>query len=87
MTLLPREAQNLLHSGFSCMLISFSMFSLDFDQGKLKYSPLYGRGSKVTISVGRHFNQKSCQSKGRPKKRSWDTFLLEIGDLTRSGLF
>ena len=37
------------------MLISFSMFSLDYDQGKVKYSPLYGRGSKVTILVGRHF--------------------------------
>ena len=78
MTLLPREAQNLLHSRFSCMLIPFLMFSLDSDQGKVKYSPLYGRGSKVTILVGRHFhsemlpiailNQKCCQSKDRPKK-------------------
>ena len=71
------------------MLIPFLMFSLDSDQGKVKYSPLYGRESKVTISVGRHFqsemllisifNQKCCQSKDRPKKKpSWDTFLLEI---------
>ena len=37
------------------MLIPFSMFSLDYDEGKVKYSPLYGRGSKVTILVGRHF--------------------------------
>ena len=65
------------------MLIPFSMFSLDSDQGKVKYSPLYGRGSKVTILVGRHFNQECCQSKERPKKRSSDTFLLEIGDLTK----
>ena len=60
------------------MLISFLMFSLDSDQGKVKYSPLYGRGTKVTILVSRHFqsemlpiavlNQKSCQSKDRPKK-------------------
>ena len=88
MNLLPREAQNLLHSRFSCMLIPFLMFSLDFDQGKVKYSPLYGRGSKVTILLGRHFqsemlpiaifNQKCCKSKVRPKKHSWDTFLLEI---------
>ena len=70
------------------MLIPFLMFSLDSDQGKVKYSPLYGRGSSVTILVGRHFqsemlpiaifNQKCCQSKDRPKKPSWDTFLLEI---------
>ena len=37
------------------MLIPFSMFSLDYDERKVKYSPLYGRGSKVTILVGRHF--------------------------------
>ena len=37
------------------MLIPFSMFSLNDDEGKVKYSPLYGRGSKVTILVGRHF--------------------------------
>ena len=55
MSLLQREAQNLLHSRFSCMLIPFSMFSLNYDEDKVKYSPLYGRGSKVTILVGRHF--------------------------------
>ena len=60
------------------MLISFLMLLLDSDQGKVKYSPLYGRGSTVTILVGRHFqsemlpiavfNQKCCQSNDRPKK-------------------
>ena len=55
MTLLPREAQNLLHSRFSCILFPFSMFSLDYDEGKVKYSSLYGRGSKVTILLGGHF--------------------------------
>ena len=70
------------------MLIPFLIFSLDSDQGKVKYSPLYGRGRKVTILVGRHFqsemlpiaifNQKCCQSKDRSKKPSWDTFWLEI---------
>ena len=55
MSLLPREAQNLLRNRFACMLIPFSMFSLNYDEGKVKYSPLYGRGSKVTILVGRHF--------------------------------
>ena len=60
------------------MLIPFLMFSLDSDKGKVKYSPLYGRGSSVTIWVGRSFlseilpiaifNQKCCQSKDRPKK-------------------
>ena len=87
MSLLPREAQNLLHSRFSCMLIPFSMFSLDYDEGKVKYSPLYGRGSKVTILVGPIFNQECCQWKKHPKKGSWDTFLLEIGDLIKSALF
>ena len=70
------------------MLIPFLMFSRDSDQGKVKYSPLYGRGSKVTILLGRYFqsemlpiaifNQKCCQSKDRPKKPSPDKFLLEI---------
>ena len=55
MSLLPREAQNLLHSRFSCILIPFSMSSLSYDEGKVKFSPLYGRGSKVTILVGRQF--------------------------------
>ena len=55
MSVLPWEAQNLLHSRFSCMLIPFSMFSLNYDEGKVKYSSLYGRGSKVTILEGRHF--------------------------------
>ena len=60
------------------MLIPFLMFSLDSDQGIVKYSPLYGRGSEVMILVGRPFqsemlpiaifNQKCCQSKDRPKK-------------------
>ena len=60
------------------MLIPFLMFLLESDRGKVKYSPLYGRGSKVTILVSRHpqsellpiaiFNQKCCQSKDRPKK-------------------
>ena len=55
MSLLPREAQNLLSTRFSCMLILSSMFLLYYDEGKVKYSPLYGRGSKVTILVGGHF--------------------------------
>ena len=77
MTLLPREVQNLLHIRFSCILIPFLMFSLESDQGKVKYSPLHGRGSKVTILAGRLFqsemlpiaifNQKCCQYKDRPK--------------------
>ena len=87
MSLLPREAQNLRHSRFSCMLIPFSMFSLDYDEGKVKYSPLSGRRSKVTILVGRHFQSGMLPMKEHPKKRSWDTFLLEIGDLTKSALF
>ena len=59
------------------MLIPFLMFVLDSDQRKVKYSPLYGRGSSLTILVARHFqsemlpiatfNQKYCQSKDRPK--------------------
>ena len=43
------------------MLIPFLMFSLDSDQGKVKYSPLDGRGSKVTILVGRHFQSEMLQ--------------------------
>ena len=63
MSLLPREAQNLLHSRFSCMLIPFSMFSLDYDEGKVKYSPLYGRGSigRSPFSIRNVANGKSIQ--------------------------
>ena len=79
MTLLQRQAQNLLHSRFSWMLISFLTFSLVSDQGKVKYSPLYGRGSKVTILVGRHFQSEMLPIKRSCKKKlSLDTFLLEI---------
>ena len=39
MSLLPREAQNLLHSRFSCMLILFSMFLLDYDEAKTNTHP------------------------------------------------
>ena len=48
------------------MLMPFLMFSLDSDKGKVKYSPLYGWGSKVAILVGRHF-----QSEMLPIERSW----------------
>ena len=68
MTLLPREAQHLLHSRFSCMLIPFLMFLLDSDQGKVKYQPLYGRGSKVTILVGRHFQSQMLPIERASKK-------------------
>ena len=40
------------------MLIPSLMFSLHSEKGKVKYSPLYGRGSKVTILVGRHFQSE-----------------------------
>ena len=53
MSLLPREAQNLLHSRFSCMLIPFSMFSLDYDEGKVKVK--YSRRHK-TYSTGFEIN-------------------------------
>ena len=69
MSLLPREAQNLLHSRFSCMLIPFSMLSLDYDEGKVKYSPLYGRGIKVTILVGRHFQSGMLAMERALKKK------------------
>ena len=68
MSLLPREVQNLLHSRFSCMLIPFSMFSLENYEGKVKYSPLYGRGSKMTILVGRHFQSGMLPMERTPKQ-------------------
>ena len=51
------------------MLIPFLMFSLDHDEGKVKYSPLYGQGSKVTILVGRHFQSGMLQMERASKKR------------------
>ena len=50
------------------MLILFSMFSLDHDKGKLKYSPLYGGRSKVTILVGRHFQSGMLPMERASKK-------------------
>ena len=50
------------------MLIPFLMFSLDSDQGKVKYSPLYGRESKVTILVGRHFQSEMLLIERSSKK-------------------
>ena len=68
MILVPRDGQNLFQSMFSCMLIPFSMFLLDSERGKVKYSPLYGRESKVTILVGRHWrpNNKCTFLAGPP---------------------
>ena len=74
MRLLPREAQNLLHSSFSFMLVPLLMFSRDSDEGKVKYLPLYGRTSKVTKLVGRHFKSGMLPMDERPKKRTLDTF-------------
>ena len=68
MSLLRREARNLLHSRFSCILVPFLMFSLDYDEGKVKYSPLYGRGSKVTILVARHFQSGMLPMERASKK-------------------
>ena len=68
MSLLLREAQNLLHSTFSCMPIPFLMFSLIYDEGKVKYSPLCGRGSKVTSLVGRHFQSEMFPMERARKK-------------------
>ena len=67
MSLLLREAQNLLQSWLYCMLIPFSMISLDYDEGKVKYSPLYEQGRKDAIFVGRHF-----QSGMLPMERASD---------------
>ena len=70
MTLVLREAQKLAQSTFSCMLIPFSMFLLESDKGKVKYSPLYGRGRKVTILVGRHFQSEMLLLE-RVSKNTW----------------
>ena len=50
------------------MLIPFLMFSLDSDQGKVKYLPLYGRGIKVTILVGRQFQSEILPIERSSKK-------------------
>ena len=50
------------------MVIPFLMFLLDYDQGKVKYSPLYGPGSKVTILVGRHFQSEMFENERAFKK-------------------
>ena len=68
MSLLKIEAQNLLHSRFSGMLIPFSMFSLDYDEAKVKNSPLYGQGSKATILVGHHFQSGMLPMERASKK-------------------
>ena len=50
------------------MLIPFSMFSLDYDEGKVKYLPLYGRGSKATILVSRHLKSGMLPMERASKK-------------------
>ena len=52
------------------MLIPFSMFLHDPDEGKVKYSPIYGRGSKVTKLVGRHF-QSGMLPFEKASKKTW----------------
>ena len=60
------------------MLIQLLMFSLDSDRCKVKYLRLYGRGSKVTILLGRHFQSEMLPiERSSKKKPSWDTFLLK----------
>ena len=46
MILVPREAQNLLQTRFSCMLVPFSMFLFDSGEGKVLNSPLYEDGKQ-----------------------------------------
>ena len=88
MSLLPRGAQNLLHSRFSCMLIPLSMIPLDYDEGKVKYSSLYGRGNKVTILVCHNFQSEMLPMERASKQNVVVThFCLKIGDLTKSALF
>ena len=61
------------------MLIPFLMFSLDSDQGKVKYSPPIWTGkqnddfSSSPFSIRNVANRKIVQ-----KKPSWDTSLVEI---------
>ena len=64
------------------------MFSSDSDQGQVKYSPLYGQGSKLTIFVAGYFQSGMLENERASKKNgSWETFFLKIGDLTKSVLF
>ena len=58
-----------------------------YESAPKEYSPLYGRGSKVTILVGRHFQSEILPIERASKKRSCETFLLEIGDLMKSAVF
>ena len=50
------------------MLLPFLISPLDYDEGKVKYAPLYGRGSKVTILVGRHFQSGMLPMERASKK-------------------
>ena len=50
------------------MLIPFLMFSRDSDQDKVKYSPLYERGRKATILVGRYFQTEMLENERASKK-------------------
>ena len=57
-------------------------------KAKVKYSPPIWTG-KQSDDFGRSpFSIRNvANGKSTKKKRSWDTFLLEIGDLTKSALF
>ena len=70
------------------MLILFLMFSLDSDQGKVKYSPLYGRGSKVTILLGHHIQSEMLPIERSPKKNLVGThFCYKFFTLTKKTTF
>ena len=49
-------------------MIPFSMFLLDYDKGKVKYLPLYGRVRKVTILIGGHFQSEMLLLERAEKK-------------------
>ena len=63
----------------------FQFFLVDTDEGKVKYSPPYGREGKVTILVARHFQSGMLpfERASQKKKPGYDTFLFKIGDLTK----
>ena len=46
------------------------MFLLDPDEGKVKYAPLYGRGNKVTLLVGRHIQSEMLPFE-KALKKNW----------------
>ena len=73
--------------GFFACWFHFQCFYLNLAKAKHRTYPYRDGETKWRFCLVAIFTWECCHSKERQKKLGWDTFLLEIGDLTKSALF